>query len=52
MPLATIEDGIADERGLINWDFGAVDGSFSPAQWEEVKKLRMEAKGKVFLFTR
>lgn len=23
---------LADERGLINWDFGAVDGSFSP--WE------------------
>ena len=23
---------IADERGLINWDFGAVDGSFSPWQ--------------------
>jgi uncharacterized protein (UPF0210 family) len=22
----------ADEKGLINWDFGAVDGSFSP--WE------------------
>ena len=21
---------IANERGLINWDFGAVDGSFSP----------------------
>lgn len=21
---------IADEKGLINWDFGAVDGSFSP----------------------
>ncbi|WP_256874985.1 transposase [Nostoc sp. C052] len=40
---------IANEKGLINWDFGAVDGSFSPAQWEEVKKLRMEGKGKVFL---
>ena len=23
---------IADEKGLINWNFGAVDGSFSP--WE------------------
>ena len=23
---------IADEKGLINWDYGAVDGSFSP--WE------------------
>jgi len=22
----------ADEKGLINWDFGAIDGSFSP--WE------------------
>ncbi|WP_269321129.1 transposase [Fischerella sp. PCC 9605] len=22
---------IAEERGLINWDYGAVDGSFSPA---------------------
>ena len=22
--------GIADERGLINWNYGAVDGSFSP----------------------
>lgn len=21
---------IADEKGLINWDFGAIDGSFSP----------------------
>ncbi len=21
---------LADEKGLINWDFGAVDGSFSP----------------------
>lgn len=21
---------VADERGLINWDFGAIDGSFSP----------------------
>lgn len=23
---------IADEKGLINWDFGAIDGSFS--RWE------------------
>ena len=23
--------GIAKERGLINWSYGAVDGSFSPA---------------------
>uniref|UniRef100_A0A0C1N1X5 Insertion element IS402-like domain-containing protein n=2 Tax=Tolypothrix TaxID=111782 RepID=A0A0C1N1X5_9CYAN len=23
---------IADEKGLINWEFGAIDGSFSP--WE------------------
>jgi hypothetical protein len=22
--------GIAEERGLINWSYGAVDGSFSP----------------------
>ncbi|WP_219725057.1 transposase [Fischerella thermalis] len=22
--------GIAEERGLINWGYGAVDGSFSP----------------------
>ncbi len=22
--------GIAEERGLINWNYGAVDGSFSP----------------------
>lgn len=24
--------GIAEERGLINWSYGAVDGSFSPWQ--------------------
>ena len=24
--------GIADERGLINWNYGAVDGSFTPWQ--------------------
>ena len=24
--------GIADEQGLIGWDYGAIDGSFSP--WE------------------
>ena len=23
---------LAEERGLINWDFGAIDGSFSPWQ--------------------
>ena len=23
---------IADEKGLINWDYGAIDGSFSPWQ--------------------
>jgi Putative transposase of IS4/5 family (DUF4096)/Transposase DDE domain len=50
MPAAGV--AYANERGLINWDFGAVDGSFSPAQWEEVKKLRMEARVKVFLSTR
>ena len=27
-----IAEGIADEKGLINWEFGAIDGSFSP--WE------------------
>ena len=24
--------GIASERGLINWNYGAVDGSFSPGK--------------------
>lgn len=24
--------GVAEEKGLINWSFGAVDGSFSPWQ--------------------
>ena len=42
---------IADEKGLINWEFGAVDGYESPAQCEEVKKLRVEEKVRVFLFT-
>jgi transposase len=25
--------GVAEERGLINWNYGAVDGSFSPRNW-------------------
>jgi transposase len=29
--------GIAEERGLINWNYGAVDGSFSPRSRIAVK---------------
>src|SRR5437867_8616900 len=30
--------GIAEERGLIHWDYGAVDGAFSP--WEGWRRRR------------
>lgn len=40
--------GIAEERALINWNYGAVDGSFSPGKGggEDVKYRH---KGKGFL---
>ena len=38
--------GIAEERGMICWEYGAVDGAFSPWQgWRRGRRAREERQG-------
>src|SRR5215468_4884030 len=38
--------GVAEEKGMIRWEYGAVDGAFSPWQgWRRGRRPRREGQG-------
>src|SRR5262245_25287787 len=38
--------GVAEERGMMRWEYGAIDGAFSPWQgWRRGRRPRGEGQG-------